>query len=80
MAIFDKDGNYVKDSPDGKDYWLSDDKQVSFNENGEQVDSNGNVAFGSFDSGGGAPARPRWRPVQVQAYRPPNLDIHKWRT
>jgi hypothetical protein len=82
MAIFDWDGNFVKDSPDGKDYFLSQDGMVAHDyETGAQVDSNGNVAFGDWGTPDPPPAppAPRWRPAQVQQYRPPNFDIRLWR-
>lgn len=79
MAIYDWQGNFVKDSDDGQDYWLSEDGLVKLNEEGYQVDSHGNPAFG----GGSAPAPPKpvrqWKPVQVERYRPPNFDIRLWR-
>jgi hypothetical protein len=81
VAIYDHTGNFVEDSPDGNDYFLSQDGLVKIDNEGYQVDSLGNRAFGDFSSPPQqrAESRPRWRPIQAESYRPPNFDIRLWR-
>lgn len=80
MAIYDRDGNFVEESPDGKDYFLSDDGMVKINDEGYQVDSLGNVAFGELPSKQKPVAtRQQWRMPAMPTYRPPNFDIRLWR-
>ncbi len=81
MALYDWKGNFIEDTPDGQDYFLSEDGLEKMNEQGQQIDSNGNVAMGSWGNSSPVPppAPRQWRPIELQPYRPPNLEIHRWR-